>query len=96
MKTKEYLQMMGLCELAKGCRNRHSDIEVTLAELLGVKDDGGGYYGHVSDAMFEDDPADFIMRRLKLTKPVLTKQKPDEFTPTETKDTQNGYEDTQE
>lgn len=41
-----------LLDEAKRKYDQLKEIEVELAELLGQPDDGNGYYGHVSDAIF--------------------------------------------
>ena len=65
--TKKQLQVMGLCEVVKRQVRAIKETEATLAELLAVPDDGDGYYGHVSDCIYEDDPFKHLSRLLTTT-----------------------------
>jgi hypothetical protein len=69
-----HLKMLGLCELAKHHGKAMVDIEKMLGLLLNEPDDGCGYYGHISDCLYEDDPAAHLMRALKITVVDVQKQ----------------------
>ena len=62
----DYFKMLGLCALAKEHVKILNYIEAALGEMFPDHDQGNGYYGHISDAIFEDDPANHIIDRLKL------------------------------
>ena len=64
---REYLMLEGLLVLRDRCRDEHERIEKAVAELLDVPEEGTGYYGRVSDYMFDKDGAKELMNVLKIS-----------------------------
>lgn len=61
----ERLQLEGLFVLAKRYRTSLDATEEAAAELLGVEDEGGGYYGIVSDEIIDSNgTAARLLKRL--------------------------------
>ena len=66
----QYLSLLGLCQLMKDNCRESKRLAKAAAALVGVKDVVGDcYYGHVSDACYEDDPAAYIISRVDLQLP---------------------------
>lgn len=62
-----YLQLLGLKVLARQVNQRRDELERAAAELVGEQDDGGGYYGHASDFIMDDNTdADAMLRKMKI------------------------------
>lgn len=62
----DYLKVVGLFHLAHECYQKTEDIVKAVAELVDEKGDEG-YYGHVSDCIYEDiNDADELLRRLAI------------------------------
>lgn len=62
-----YLQLLGLKVLARQINARRDEMERAAAELVGAPDEGGGYYGHASDFIMDDNTdADSMLRKLKI------------------------------
>lgn len=64
---KDYLAVVGLLELAEQTMERSDRIAETLAEILGVEETMGGYYGHVLDAVGCGYDADTLLSKLDIT-----------------------------
>lgn len=59
------LLTIALLELARVNRNELKRIEKRLADILGVEDEGGGYYGHISDGIWSEEyDAEELLDRL--------------------------------
>ena len=67
---KQYLMALGLEQLAKEYHKRLQHIEEEMASIFGQEEDPFGTYGHISDAMAEDDMVDYILRKLNIKKPL--------------------------
>jgi len=52
----QYLALHGLRQLAIDHQRRADDAIRAMAEILGEPDEGGGYFGHVSDVLAYDPP----------------------------------------
>lgn len=66
---KEYLAVIGLLELAKQYNAKLQDLERSLASILNefIEDNSfDGYYGHVSDAIYEGYSAKELLDRLQI------------------------------
>ena len=62
----EYYQLLGLFKLASDHVKALKQIELSAAELVGEENDGSGYYGHVTDAIYGDDGAAYVIERLEI------------------------------
>lgn len=65
---KNELLVTALLCLSKRKLHEVKEIEERIAEELGVKDDGSGYYGHVSDTVYNEGDAKTLIRKLGLKK----------------------------
>lgn len=66
---EEYLAVVGLLELAKQYNAKLQDLEHSLASILGEFIDDTpaiGYYGYVSDAIYEGYSAQELLDRLQV------------------------------
>lgn len=63
---EKYYQIVGLLTLCKSYTKKIDDITRTLAEIVNEPDDGGSYFGHVSDCIYEDDPVNYLLDRLDI------------------------------
>jgi hypothetical protein len=60
----DYLKVVGLLHLAHGYYQKTEDIIKATAGLLGEEGDNG-YYGHISDLIYEDaNDADSLLKAL--------------------------------
>jgi hypothetical protein len=66
--VEDYYKVCGLAALAHEGYAELRNIERTLAGLLGEADDGHGYFGHVSDFVYEwpSGRPDDLLRRLEI------------------------------
>lgn len=63
---RDYLILLGLCEIVKQRRDALADAESGLGGFLGEEDDFGSY-GHATDAIWEKDPAAYLLDVLDIT-----------------------------
>ena len=61
----DYVRVVGLLTLAEYHVKMCEDIQRNIAEILRVSDEGGGYFGHVSDAIHEGHDAMTLIRKLE-------------------------------
>lgn len=65
---KDYLCLIGLLTLGTELMRQIKNIEEAAAQILEVEDEGHGYYGHVSDAIYSDDQdAVALLKRLDIS-----------------------------
>jgi hypothetical protein len=50
----EYYQLIGLITLARDYQKKLDDLVGAAASILEVEDEGGGYYGVLSDEMYDE------------------------------------------
>ena len=62
----EHLQLIGLSVLAKNHMKELAEIERAMAEILNVPNEGGRYYGHVSDMIYSDITLEETLVRLQV------------------------------
>ncbi len=63
----KYLQLEGLLVLAKRHTAALREIEAAAADLTGQPEEGGGYFGHVTDAMSEPNiTAEELLRKMEI------------------------------
>jgi hypothetical protein len=67
--TEEYLQLKGLQLLINDAKASWTSLEKAVAKIVDVEEEGHGYYGHVSDSMWEEDIIAHLKPRLGLTLP---------------------------
>ncbi len=64
----EYLQLLGLFVLHKRAEAHRRSIEMAVAELVGEpSEDGGHYFGHVSDSLFDKTDVEGMLEKLEIT-----------------------------
>jgi hypothetical protein len=63
----EYICLVGLLTLASYHQHQIRDIERSMASLLEVQGDEFGYYGHVSDSLYEDYDAMELLKKLGIS-----------------------------
>ena len=61
---EEYLQIEGLLVLRKEVNNQINYIQKAVADLVGAEEEMEGYYGHVSDYMWEETGAKTLLNNL--------------------------------
>ena len=61
----EYYQIIGLLTLGRNFRDKIVDVEKSLGELIEVEEDNG-YYGHVSDAIYENYSVNHLLKLLEI------------------------------
>jgi len=70
LSREEYFTLIGLMTIAKDHYDKLRDIERSVAQFLGITEDGTDYYGHVSDAIWSGDvglcTVHSLMKNLKL------------------------------
>lgn len=62
----DYYSAVGLGQLAKDKNAELKTIEEALAKLMGVEDEGYGYYGHVSDFVYNDSDIKTLLKNLEI------------------------------
>jgi hypothetical protein len=72
LKRTEYLQVVGLLALAPRHNQALKDIEEAIAAVVGEEPDGG-YYGHVSDAVYNGYSADKLLAKLGAERKIKAK-----------------------
>lgn len=61
-----YLQALGLFTLAQRAYRQSREYEAGMGEVLGLPDEGGVYFGVVSDAISNDEDFDRALKRAGL------------------------------
>ena len=65
---QQYLQFLGVIELAKRQSRILRELETVAAEITGEPNDGYGGYGHISENISDENvDADALLRKMQIT-----------------------------